>query len=203
MKSATANRHITITLTSALILMLLASHMGGSTGFLHIAVAEPEWDTPHPPSIVNLTSPYLNEKGMVKAYHRDLIFLFNSWTNQTKSYLIKADTITLAEGNFTYHKVVPTVVETKIIRHLVVYIDGNISLERHNMVIYNKDYYDAPINVDGGSLLGYSWEYLNDKKWEIFRATAIGGVIGITILGYLLQYYYRKRMGEEIVVSSI
>ena len=199
MKSATAHRCITITLTSAFFLL---ATMGGLSGFPH-AVAEPEWDTPHPPSTVNMTSQYFNEKGFVKAYDRDLVFLFNSWTNDTKSFLIMADTITLAEGNFTYHRVVKVRAEAKIIRHLRVWIDDNLTFERKNMVIYNKAYYDAPMNVEDGSILGYSMAWLEDKKWEIFRATAIGGVIGITILGYLLQYYYRKRMGEEVVVSSI
>lgn len=201
MKSATATMS-KITLTVILLLMLIAS-MGGQSGYLQSAVAEPDGDTPHPPSIVNMTSPYMNEKGMVKAYHKDLIFIFNAWTNQSKSYLIMGDTLILAEGNFTYHKVIVVDVKVKIIRHLKVYIDDNLSLERTNMIIYNKQYYDSPDGAGGGTFLGYSWEFIQEQKWQIFRAGIVAGVIGILLAGYEIQYWYRRRMGEEIVVSSI
>lgn len=189
-------------LTLLMSLSILLTHMGGFSLSFY-AGAEAEEDTPHPPSIVNLTSVYMNEKGAVKAYHRDIIFTFNSWTNQSKSFLIMRDGDIVGEGNFTYHRVVVITFRVKIVRELKVYIDDNLSLQRRNMIIYNRQYYDSPDADGGGTFLGYTLSFIEEQKWAIFRASTVGALIGIMFLGKIIQYYYRKRMGEEVIVSSI
>lgn len=185
--------------------LLLILFMAGDTGSIIHAGAEPLADTPHPASIVNMTSPYMNEKGQVKAYHRDISFHFISWDNTSqKSYLIMADTIILAEGNFTEYKIITIRLKQRIIMQLKVYIDDNLSLQRSNMVIYNQEQYGAPTTGGGeGAFLGYTWTQIQAQRWLIFRAVVVGVFISLFLTGRILQYYYRKRMGEEIIVSSI
>ena len=183
---------------------LLCIIMAGDTGLILYAGAEPLEDTPHPASIVIMTSPYMNEKGSIKAYHRELTLTFISWDNSTtKSYLIKADTIILAEGNFTEYKEVMLEPKQRIIREFKVYIDANLTLERKNMVLYNQDYYNAP-DEGGGEFkfLGYTWSEIVAQRWLIFRAVLVGSLISLFILGRIFKHYWVKTRGEEIIVSS-
>lgn len=189
--------------SKSILLNLIVIFLFMAGGWLSYAGAQSVDDSPHPASMVILKSPYLNEKGSVKAYHRELTFHFISWTNSTKSYLIKADTIILDEGNFTNYRSVLVEPRNKIIRHLRVYIDDNLSLEIRNMVIYNLDYYNAPDEDDGGfGFLGYTWSEIVTQRWKIFRAVLVGSIISLFILGRIFMYYWRKTRGEEIIVSS-
>lgn len=171
-------------------------------GMVPCARAAPGDDDPHPAILIFVESDYIVDTEKVSEYDRDLTFRIIAFDDGLKNYTLVVNNAVIDQGNFTHFKIVNYTHTSRLLTELNIYVNGNLTFTMRNVIIYNRASYggggaDAP-----AAFWDMSYSDWKDKQFYQFAGAVAGGVYGVTLMGYVTAYWYRKKFGEETLASS-